>query len=586
MRLLMTIKSHPTTIPGKRTMDLGTMMILIFFCFVPAFCQTQPLKTSFTYYYQEVERQGKDVDHSALRICYKLGGDVKFVDPSNHEKGYKCEGKTATWVADDKEAMEYCTSLIPYHIIEAKKQSRGVSCTFQINLKCENDWYQMKNKCYSTFPVKSGFEAAKDYCLKYRPEINTKIAEYYSGHLSNFIKDLTFSEAWISAPEMELAYEGSGLAPVMLLSGAYKYDTRPGTVFMFDVNSKKERVLCEYTPPMTMAEMYLLAEMYSEIYPIHVTTTGAVFSTSNYLTIQPEDPKTDHKGKYLEIFNTKNIIDRCKSIGNIICVDSHPIASIQEEFDTVESFLEDHRFHLTSAYKNAGCQKTTYQDWDFATESLIPVYQTVHETKKDYCNAFSFSFHRLNRLPSVAAMRAPALCSLHSFAYEYGDCDPGWVTAWRSKTTKFCHYIQPEKEVSLVAARAACKDLNSALTGFENEEEFQYVKKQFAPGKPGWATHFWLGGILPCKDCTDPSYKASWDAGVSRNNHFLNNYNHTGHPWADNPKEDAISLRSDYGVFHTHDSTSKYWPTMKYICGKYPPFKVQKKNIKNVKQNG
>ncbi|PIC50347.1 hypothetical protein B9Z55_001283 [Caenorhabditis nigoni] len=514
MRLLMTTEFNPTTIPRKRTMDLGTMMIMIFFCFVPAFCQTTeqpPLPDSFTHYWQEVGRQGKDVDHSALRICYKLGGDVKHVDPSNHEKGYKCEGKTATWVADDKQAMDYCTSLIPYHIIEAKKQARGVSCTFrrifhhtlrrksfnisEINLKCENDWYQMKNKCYTTFPVKSGFEAAKDYCRKYMPEVNTKIAEYYSGHLSNFIKDLTFSEAWISDPEMELAYEGSGLAPVMLLSGAYKYDTRPGTVFMFDVNIKKERVLCEYTPPMTMAEMYLLAEMYSEIYPIHVTTTGAVFSTSNYLTIQQDGLKTNVKGEYAESFTTKNIIDRCKSIGNIISVDSHPIASIQEEFDTVQSFLKvlsiiltwndsqvlpskkmetymDHRFHLTSAYKNAGCLKTTYQDWDFATETLFSVYKTVHQTKEDY----------------------------YSFAYEYDDCEPGWVTAKRSKTTKFCHYIYTEKEVTHADAIAACKDLNSALTGFESFEEFEYVKNQFAPGKPGWVDHFWLGGILPCKE--------------------------------------------------------------------------------------
>ncbi|UMM11650.1 hypothetical protein L5515_000831 [Caenorhabditis briggsae] len=540
MRLLKTIKFHPTAIPGKRAMDIGTMMILIFFCFVPAFCQTQqtPLPESFTYYYQEVERQGMDVDHSALMICYKIGGEVKLVDFSNHEKGYKCEGKTATWVVDDKQAMEYCTSLIPYHIIEAKKLAHGVSCTFQINLKCETGWYQMKNKCYSTFPVKNGFEAAKDYCLKQKPEINTKIAEYYSGHLSNFIKGLTFSEAWISAPEMELAYEGSGLAPVMLLGGAYKYDTRPGTVFMFDVNSRKEKVLCEYAPPMNMAEMYLLAEMYSEIYPIHVTTTGAVFSTSNYLTIQQEGLKTNSKGAYAESFTTKNIIDRCKSIGNIISVDSHPIASIQEEFDEVQRFLKDHRFHLTSAYKNAGCQKTTYQDWDFASETLFsflfPSTQPLAFRSRDEHQLFVLFVSFTDYSETIYLHLFP-----DSFAYEYGDCDPGWVTAKRSKTTKFCHYIYTEKE------------------------------------------------ILPCKeDCTDPSYKASWDAGVSRNTHFLNNHDHDGYPWAADADDNTISFRSDVAAFHSHDSNSMFFNKMYYICGKYPPFIVQKKNIKNVKQSG
>ncbi|ULU10708.1 hypothetical protein L3Y34_014756 [Caenorhabditis briggsae] len=581
MRLLKTIKFHPTAIPGKRAMDIGTMMILIFFCFVPAFCQTQqtPLPESFTYYYQEVERQGMDVDHSALMICYKIGGEVKLVDSSNHEKGYKCEGKTATWVVDDKQTMEYCTSLIPYHIIEAKKLAHGVSCTFQINLKCETGWYQMKNKCYSTFPVKNGFEAAKDYCLKQKPEINTKIAEYYSGHLSNFIKGLTFSEAWISAPEMELAYEGSGLAPVMLLGGAYKYDTRPGTVFMFDVNSRKEKVLCEYAPPMNMAEMYLLAEMYSEIYPIHVTTTGAVFSTSNYLTIQQEGLKTNSKGAYAESFTTKNIIDRCKSIGNIISVDSHPMASIQEEFDEVQRFLKDHRFHLTSAYKNAGCQKTTYQDWDFASETLFSVYKTVHQTKEDYC---SFSFHPLNRLPSVAAMSTSSL-----FSSSVLQTIPRLYIYIYFQIPLLMNMIYTEKEVTHAEAIAACKDLNSALTGFESFEEFEYVKNQFSDDKPGWGDHFWLGGILPCKeDCTDPSYKASWDAGVSRNTHFLNNHDHDGYPWAADADDNTISFRSDVAAFHSHDSNSMFFNKMYYICGKYPPFIVQKKNIKNVKQSG
>ena len=56
----------------------------------------------------------------------------------------------------------------------------------------------------------------------------------------------------------------------------------------------------------------------------------------------------------------------------------------------------------------------------------------------------------------MAAMRAPALCSLRkfeienetkfyyvsdSFSYEYDDCEPGWITAYRSKTTNFCHYV-------------------------------------------------------------------------------------------------------------------------------------------------
>ncbi|KAF1769014.1 hypothetical protein GCK72_000827 [Caenorhabditis remanei] len=565
---------------GKRAIEIRMMKIIVLFCLLSV-CSAE--KEGFSAYYPLYEKE--DIDHSALQYCYVFQGTIKPVDVNNVQKGYKCEASSSTWVKDDSHAMDFCTSRIPYHIIKASVNPKGGTfCTFQINLKCEIGWFQMRNKCYKVFAAAKNYTEAEDYCLQHKPEFKTRIAEYYDGHLSTYIGDLIFNDAWVSAPEMEELHAGKGLKPILIMNGAYKYDSRKGVVLMIKPELKRE-VICEYSPPMTMAEMYLMAELYSEVYPIHVTTNGASFATSSYMTIEQTDLRENRKGKLAETFDTKNIRERCQAIGNILSVDSHPMASIQEEFDTVKSQLTDHRFHLTSAYKNDGCEKTTYKDWDFATDTLLSVYSTVHQTSNAFCKAFSFSFHPKARLPSMAAMRAPALCSLHSFSYEYDDCEPGWITAYRSKTTKFCHYIYTEKQVTLSEAKRACLNMNAALTGFENEEEFKYVQKEFGQGKPGYGDHFWLGGTVPCKeDCTDPIYKASWDSGVSRNTHFLNYFNHIGYDWRDDCGEDSISFRSDVVAFHTHYSNDEYFSHMMYICGKYPKLSVKKMDIKNVKQ--
>ncbi|CAL2029788.1 unnamed protein product [Caenorhabditis brenneri] len=559
------------------------MMIFVFFCLFSTSSAQDP-DNNFDDYWVQYESFG--IDHSALKLCFNLNGKITPVKSSNHDHGFECKGFSLTWVEDDKHAHEYCASVIPYHIKAATVEpTGGVHCTFQINLKCVDGWSQLRNKCYKLVPMKSTYHEAEAHCkqIMKEKEFKSQLAEYNEGHLGPFITTFSFEDVWVSVPTLEKDFPGRTWRGVMVVDGGYQYDVRPGTLMMFEPDDLHD-ILCEYTPPMTMAEMYMMASLYNEIYPMHISENGASFSSSSYLTINQVSLKRDAKGKLAEKFATDDIRERCEAIGNIIGVDSHPMASVQAEFDLVKNVLKNHRFHLTSAFKNAGCETTTYQDLDYATNTLLSVYSSVHtNTKGDYCDAFSFSFHERDRFPTMAAMRAPVLCSLHSFSFAYGECESGWITAKRSPTTNFCHFVYTDKQVTYEAAKKACLALNAALTGFESEEEWQYVQDTFQPGKRGWASHFWLGGVVPCEeDCTDPSYKASWELGVSRNTHFLNHHEHNG-LWG-RDVDDSVSYRSDAKAFHTHNAAD--WGTMYYICGKYPKLIVKKNDIRGVKNNG
>lgn len=52
------------------------------------------------------------------------------------------------------------------------------------------------------------------------------------------------------------------------------------------------------------------------------------------------------------MYNTQELKDACKGVGNILNVESFPITAIEQEFEDVKPYLKDHQFSLVDAYKN------------------------------------------------------------------------------------------------------------------------------------------------------------------------------------------------------------------------------------------
>ncbi|EGT32494.1 hypothetical protein CAEBREN_05393 [Caenorhabditis brenneri] len=403
-------------------------------------------------------------------------------------------------------------------------------------------------------------------------------------------------DAWVRVTDLNEIYDnGSGDKGVYIQDSGYEYDVRQGTIMM-DSEDSLHQAICEYTPPMTRAEMFYLAKIYSEIYPFEVYNGGAIIPTSSFMTIEQTNFNADQN---IAHFSPEELDPVCLNIGRILNVESYPMTAIEEEFKGVKDRLTRHRFYLTNAYKDDGCFKADYRQWNNKKQSF-QLYKSGNDKDNGYCEAHSFCFNQQDRYPTMAAMRAPLLCALRrfpaqknksqpiisdTFNQEYADCPspPGWS--------------EPPINNKIIATRDEakhhCQEIDAALTGFDSMEEFEAVNKkvkpQYPPGSeqafPGYPQKFWgpkqdgiaiddhynLGAQSPCQNACDDvknggKHVASWDFGVAANNDFLNYMNHTGITWRERSATQFVSFRADYIVFHLHYSHN--YKLMFFICGR------------------
>ncbi|UMM14352.1 hypothetical protein L5515_002188 [Caenorhabditis briggsae] len=307
---------------------------------------------------------------------------------------------------------------------------------------------------------------------------------------------------------------------------------------------------------MTKAEMYYIDEIYSEIYPIKVYQDGAILLSASYVTIKQTNLDTNQEG----IYTTENLNEKCLGIGRILNIESYPITAIEEEFN--DRLQED-------------------------------------GNKKDeqICDAHSFSFNKVDRYPTKSAMRAPIICTLHTFNWMYGACptEPAWsapVIRYERKNKKvFCYYINNQEIATRDEAKARCSDpeLGASLTGFDSKEEFlkiiEKVKSVYPPEsnpdrylKDGIQymvqDHYYLGRILECKvECAKgngENYVASWEYGVGSGTKFLNEYSHKDHDYWEVNGEQYVSFREDSDALHLHPYDDPPFSFF-FICGTEAP---------------
>ncbi|CAL2027593.1 unnamed protein product [Caenorhabditis brenneri] len=515
------------------------------------------------------------VDYSSLTMCWMLGAArVEAVD-GNPERGYQCKVSFETWTEDAKQAKELCESRIPYYITAAAplQNDVGTSCTFQINLDCGMSHWQIHGKCYKVTDAVYTWENAAGSCSRQNTADKSQIAVYSSKRFTMFFDQMVgIYDAWVKVPHIRDYFDnGEGEAAVFVQDGAFKYDLRKGDIMM-DEETAEHQVLCEYTPPMTMAEMYYLAKVYSEIYPFDDYEGGAIIPTSSYMTIKQLDIRN---GNFY--YTTKHFDETCMSLGRILNVKSYPMTAIEDEFKEVKQYLNNHRFYLTNAHKNEGCALDDYKQPN-QDGTNIPLFP-IGAGRTLFCEASSFCFNKENRYPTMAAMRAPLLCALHAFKWVFTDCpqEQGYVAVefTRENNFTFCHYVNNEVTYSHRNAIRECEKIGSSLSGFDSQQEFEAVNKHVKPVANSCKDHYWLGGEQPCKQSCFAGgrlfFAAGWDLGVGSNNSFLAHFNPKGTEWdyaRDYPK--YVTFRKDRMRFHIHSENGEY-AEMFSICGKIAP---------------
>ncbi|EGT32447.1 hypothetical protein CAEBREN_19919 [Caenorhabditis brenneri] len=510
--------------------------------------------------FDQFQADNPGIDYSSHKVCFVYGASKVTVVEGNPQLGYQCKVRLEGFSENKKDAKEVCESKLPYYIVDAAPQPNEgfTSCTFQINLFCDFDHVQIHGKCYKLVTGFSNLQEAEKKCSYPKDGDQARLAQYYSKNLQLYFEQIDhIDDAWVTIPDMKDYYDnGSGGAKgVYVQDGAWKYDVSPGTILMDDPESLHQAI-CEYTPAMTMAEMFYLAKIYSEIYPFEIYNGGAVIPTSSYQTVFQRSlaPAKNNKEE-IPHFDTKHFNEVCMSIGKILNVKSYPMTGIEEEYNDVKDRLTRHRFHLTNAFKDDGCKKADFVQWNMDD-----------------------TFNRV-----------------------YQDCPPG--PAWseppvqykRTYGRVFCHYVSNKDVKTRLEAIDACEKIDAALTGFDSAEEFDAVRKSvnpqyppgsyfdpnkglprkfFGPEKDGIQIddHYWLGGKSPCENACDDEkfnkrHEASWANGVAVNNDFLNHGNHEGSDWAEKEKEQYVSFRSDKSAFHIHPEDFLY-KKMFYICGK------------------
>ncbi|ULU13397.1 hypothetical protein L3Y34_016117 [Caenorhabditis briggsae] len=589
---------------NKRLRKQTMLFVVLFALLLPV---TQQAKLS-----DFIDTYVNDIDLSSMKTCVFLGGEsIDLVDPGDVDKGHKCTVDLPTVSDDERHAKEVCSSRIPYYIT-AVKHGKRTKCTFQINLKCKNEGYQqIHGKCYKVTKARFTWQDAQSACHnEFVKDFKPQVANYYYSGLQNYFWDITgVYDAWVSVPELKDYFENPGNYKAFYVdAGAYKYDARSGDLLLDDPN-QKHQVLCEYTPPMTRAEMFYLANVYSEIYPIEVFAGGAIIPSANMDTIQQVGPfgKVEH-------FSTKVFDEKCLSIGRIFNVESYPITALEEEFNDVKDHLTSQRFFLTNAYKNDGCHKGGYRqvNHDGKAFQVYKKGKNDNSQKGDFCDAHSFSLHQTGRYPTMASARAPVLCTLHTFNWNHGACPAGpkWsskpVTFKRAYNTVFCHYINDNTPATNHEAQKRCEEFGTGLTGFDSAEEFEAVRKelkpQYPPGEGEYYPrtpyrllssgtrkvngisqqvddHYWLGGVSPCEthcfERTGEREIAGWNDAVAINNSFLNTYNHNGWAWKIDGKQ-FVSFRTDNNAFHVHKPPNPY-TYMFFVCGVSAPLERSEK---------
>uniref|UniRef100_A0A8R1HJA0 C-type lectin domain-containing protein n=1 Tax=Caenorhabditis japonica TaxID=281687 RepID=A0A8R1HJA0_CAEJA len=320
------------------------------------------------------QHSGPNIDASAVRTCWIVGGKFSEKMQGKPERGYKCETSMKVWTHNDKNAEEFCKSRFPFHIISAKSNPNGgkpeTRCTFQVNLVCADGWYQIHNRCYRVLNSQYDLAAAKAACAAFGKTNNFKeaqLAEYHSPNLGIDLEDLNIFEAWVLVPDMSPYFEnGEGVeAAVFVLDNAFLYEMKEANLMMADVKSKHE-ALCQYTPDINMAESFLQGELYNPIYPIITHDLGITFDSGGVATIT----QNSATGQY----DNSEIGKKCAGVGKVIAVKAYPQAALENEVILFKEKLTGHRMYLTGSVKQDGAKITGFRDCDVTNPKAEPHY--------------------------------------------------------------------------------------------------------------------------------------------------------------------------------------------------------------------
>lgn len=360
----------------------------------------------------------------------------------------------------------------------------------------------MFGRCYQILKKLKTHSDAKAYCegLKdndkrhlnasiaflHRPSLIARWKEYFTRTNRIWLEaSAVYTEDLIvnKGPNMLLAYDG------------YRYSV-PNDYLLRVPETEKAMVLCEYTPPMTVAESNYLMRRYNEIYyPSLSTPEGAYARSASSRYRDDEDKLAD--SKYCE----KVLSPFLKAVGaqSAIPTETFKKALYKTWNDTIirtsvysRDALAGNRNHRDCAVSKAkdygmdfpiddGSRKTLFSTVIKAGSSVWRPGRPLEKCDAGYWStAFATSRRKDNDngLEDMSdARRAPIYCQTRFETRTYGGCPKDYTEYKRSDGQKWCHRFYPIL-VTMAEAEKRCAQDDAYVGGWSDQEEMRLIDSE------------------------------------------------------------------------------------------------------------
>ncbi|CAL2028736.1 unnamed protein product [Caenorhabditis brenneri] len=234
-------------------------------------------------------------DKSFESFCKFYGGKYQARNGIKDIRGDRCElalQPERNVEYDPHEHHHHFDQQAPYHVHGANYLTSKTICNIGVTLICPDGWIQYFGRCYFMEKRMMLFDEAEKFCaakkatlpmihreilIRYWYEYFTNVHQIWARSTEPTVSDLIYDKG----PHLMIAFDG------------YPYNLPPKSLLKVDGSIVKAMVLCESTPPITMAHLDYLRKRYFEIYYPSIMTEEGLFIRTTSKRVFNQDPKVD-----------------------------------------------------------------------------------------------------------------------------------------------------------------------------------------------------------------------------------------------------------------------------------------------------
>ncbi|CAI2298117.1 unnamed protein product [Caenorhabditis sp. 36 PRJEB53466] len=420
-------------------------------------------------------------DQSLREACTHMEG--VFTQRADGEKsttGDTCEMKFQVATKSANDANEFCGLYAPWRLLKATHGKETV-CSVEATMMCKPGWVQMFGYCYMMPEKKKHFtkEEATKRCAEEQAEIAGMRRRYIAGVWKRYFKGI--SQIWVraSAAWDQYIQLDAGDALALAFTGKhYNFSVAANSLITIDPNIKLQ-VLCEYKPPLTIAEIYYVANRYSQIYhPAVQLENGVLIRTaSHYARGVSHDDTCEHVATPFMEKQIESFIPH----DNVLAALSEHVPQITFTRSGGEVNYDWNLMKMTTCQVLTGQFQLQLSLNGGLNMTFIQNF-TAPEPKKLCDNHLSSAIvHFPAKKAELRAMAdsrsAPIWCKLGRTKKITYRLPHGFKDFDRENGLVFVHRVFKQEGIGYDGCEAECAKDNSHLSGFNSMEELKFIEK-------------------------------------------------------------------------------------------------------------